>query len=79
MQKSLILTSLFVLCVGCNDIAGRQHQAEKARRQQTVNDLRELGQEMHNNQSSESAADSTATDASENTSDSPQNNVDSSK
>jgi hypothetical protein len=33
-----------------NDINARQQQSEQARRQQIVNDLKALGQEMHNNQ-----------------------------
>jgi hypothetical protein len=71
MRRLLILTSLLLLCVGCTDTAGRQHQADKARQQQTADDLRELGLEMHNNEASESAADPTATDASEKTPKSP--------
>src|SRR5690606_1101588 len=82
MRKSLIFsltfTSLFVFCAGCNDTAARQ-QAEQARRQQTANDLKELGKAMHNKQGSESSIDSAVTDAPENTSDSPPTNVDSSK
>ena len=79
MRKSLIFTSLFVLGAGCDGTAARQHQAEQARRQQTVSDLREFGEAMHNDQGHESTTDSTATDAPENTSDSPTKNVDPSK
>lgn len=57
MYKSSVLTSLLVLCVGCSDPAARQQRAEEARTQQTKDDLRELGQKMHNNPSNESADD----------------------
>ena len=79
MRQSLILTLLtFVVCLGC-DTAARQQQAEEARRQQTVNELRELGEEMHNNPENQSAPDSTAADTSEEDPDSPNNNAASSE
>jgi hypothetical protein len=50
MRQSLILTSLsFGLFLGC-DTAARQQQAEDARRRQTVDEFRELGEETHSNQ-----------------------------
>src|SRR4051812_25249239 len=56
MRKSLVFsltfTSLFVLCAGC-DTAARQQQAEEARRQKIVNDLKALGKSMHNKQAEE--------------------------
>lgn len=49
MRKTLIFaTSLIVLHMGC-DSAARQQQAKEARKQQTVQDLQELGEEMQNN------------------------------
>lgn len=79
MRLPLILTAVFVLCVGCTDVAGRQQRAEEARKQQTVDDLRKLGESMHNNQPGDPAAGSAATDAAARDPNSPQNNVDSSK
>jgi len=70
MRQSLIFTFIFALCVGCGDINVRQQQAEDARNKQTENDLRELGQKMHNNPASELATSSAKTDTSEDTSDS---------
>ena len=74
MRQSLLFLALFVLCAGCGDIAARQHKAEQARRQQVQKDLKELGERMHNEQSGESATDSTATDAAKSPSDSPPRN-----
>jgi len=77
MQKNLILAFILVLCVGCNDFTERRQKAKEARQQQTINDLRKLGEEMHSKHSSEQEADSTETEAPEKTSDSLQDNIDS--
>lgn len=61
MRRALLCISLVVLVAGCGDLAARQQRAEVARRQQVETDLKELGERMHNEQSDESATDSTAT------------------
>ncbi|MCA8987206.1 MAG: hypothetical protein KDA78_06175 [Planctomycetaceae bacterium] len=59
MRYALILASLLMLiCLGC-DAPGRQQQAEEDRRQQTVDDLKSMGEAMHNNQSALPEASST--------------------
>ncbi len=68
MHKKIILAFILVLCVGCNDFNEHRQKAKEARQQQTINDLRELGLEMHNNHSSEQEAASTKTEAPEKTS-----------
>jgi hypothetical protein len=70
MKQSPMFTLLFVLCVGCNDINVRQQQAEEARKQQTANELRAIGEKMHNAPANESAADPVATGVLENMPDS---------
>lgn len=75
MKKYLILISLFTFCVGCNDFAARQQQAEEERTQQVIKDLKKLGNEMH----SKPPADSTAKDTPETKPDSPQDNIESSE
>jgi hypothetical protein len=67
---SLTMTSSILLCVGC-DAPARKHQAEQARRQQVVDDLKSLGKAMHNKQGSESTTDSSVTNAPEKVSDAP--------
>jgi len=67
---SLTITSSILLCVGC-DTAARNHQAEQARREQVVNDLKAYGKAMHNKQGSASTTDSIKTNAPEKASDAP--------
>jgi hypothetical protein len=70
MRQSQFFTLLFALCVGCNDINVRQQQAEEARRQKTANELRAIGEKMHNAPANESTANPVATGVLENTPDS---------
>ncbi|MCA9109325.1 MAG: hypothetical protein KDA52_05230 [Planctomycetaceae bacterium] len=70
-QCSIVTLLSFVVCLGC-DIAGRQQQAEEARRQDTANELREIGQDMHSSQQTDSAVDPTADVATEGDKDSPE-------
>ena len=74
MRKALLIsltfTSAFMLCVGCNN-AARDHQAEQARREQVVKELKAIGKGMHEKQASESTTDSEVTNVPEKASDSP--------
>lgn len=77
MPQFFLVTSLFVICVGCTDFAASQQQAEQARQQKTKDKLREIGEAMHKQQSTKAAADSMATDSQANTPESPQDSIDS--
>jgi len=79
MRQSLIFTFLFALCVGCGDTHVRQQQAEEARNKRIENELRELGQKMHNDPASELATSSAKTDTSEDSSDSSPQSADAPK
>ncbi|HCS53396.1 MAG TPA: hypothetical protein DIW81_17690 [Planctomycetaceae bacterium] len=70
MHKTLILTSLFLLGMGCDDINVRQQKAEQDRRDQQVKDLKEMGLEMH--KKNEVTPESTSNEAPESTSDTSQ-------
>jgi hypothetical protein len=61
MRRVLLCMCLLLLCAGCFDVAARQQRKEDAQRQQVQQDLKDLGEKLHNEQSGESAADSTAT------------------
>ncbi|TWT63609.1 hypothetical protein [Rubinisphaera italica] len=71
MHKTLILTSLLLLGLGCDDFAARQaarqYKADKDRRDQEVKDLKELGLEMHKKNAA--LPESTSSEAPESTSD----------
>jgi len=60
MHNYSIILLLFTLCLGCNDLAVQQHQAEQARRSQTVKDLKQLGKKMHAGQTADLASDPVA-------------------
>lgn len=60
MRRLLLCTVLLTLCAGCFDVAAHQQRKEDARRQQVRQDLKDLGEKMHNEQNGESATDSTA-------------------
>lgn len=57
MRNLLMITIICLFSLGCNDLAGRQQKAEQARREQTVEDLRKIGEEMHHQQVGESPPD----------------------
>lgn len=57
--KLLLITSLFVVFVGCTDFASNQQQAEQDRQQQTADELRDLGKAMHEQPSDETGPHST--------------------
>lgn len=61
MLKTMLLLCALSLCAGCSDQAARQHQADQDRRQQTADDLRTLGERMHNQQTDD-AQQADATD-----------------
>jgi hypothetical protein len=68
LAKGLLFFTLS--CVGCGDITARQQRAEQARRQKTLNELRDLGERLHNTPSDTSAAKAEPTVAPESTPDS---------
>jgi hypothetical protein len=68
LAKGLLFFALF--CVGCGDITARQQRAEQARRQKTLNELRALGEKLHNTPSNTSDAKAEPTVAPKSTPDS---------
>ena len=70
MFKKVRISILFgLLCVGC-DVAGKQQQAEDARRDATAAELRELGEAMHESQNKDSSPAAAPNDAQQGTHDS---------
>lgn len=65
MRGSSICPFLLVLCLGC-DYAASRRQEQQDQRDATVNELKQLGQTMHADQTSESASSSDTPDAQEN-------------
>ncbi|GEM_PF-2519484 len=47
LKFSLICVSLSLLCLGC-DNAAKQQQANQAQQTAVANDLRAIGEDMHN-------------------------------
>ncbi len=46
MRRHVTILLILVLCIGC-DFAAKRRQAEQAKRQAAINNLRQLGEAMH--------------------------------
>lgn len=65
---------MFVLCLGCIDPAVKQQKAEQARRAQTVEELKELGQKMHADKTIDPTVDPIAAESQQDEADSSKSN-----
>ncbi|QDT92162.1 hypothetical protein [Gimesia algae] len=57
MHHTSLIFLMIILCLGCIDPAVKQQKAEQARRAKTVEELKELGQQMHKTKNIDSATD----------------------